>query len=532
MIKDEETIIATIGDVTDISANLDNNESIVINPGGTADITGIVEAEEQRVQNENERISNENDRETYINDLKERVLNGEFNGQDGQPGEKGDKGDKGDTGEQGIQGIPGERGTDGTDGISPTITTSKQGKVTTLTIVDADGTHTAKILDGADGSGTGDMLKSTYDTNENGIVDNAELVNNHSVLSDVPANAVFTDTTYTAGTGIDITNGVISNTQTSANWGNITGTLSNQTDLQNALDQKANISNLSDVAISGDYDDLIDKPTLFSGDYNDLTNKPTIPVVPTNVSAFTNDSGYITSASLPTKTSDLTNDSGFVTSNTTNSTLTYDPGASVVHTILRDSANNSVTADIPTASTSEAGVMSSADKTKLNGLQNYTAGDNITITNGVINASNIDIPVGSEIEYNGSVVPDGYEEVETHSVLKAYTLYNNASGSSASITLSDSINNYDYIEIFCKDSNGVSSSTKVENPNGKKVTLMTVHIDTGLIQFYTKNVLINATSITNIGGYTIKMQSSSITAFNNSYNYILITKVVGYKEEL
>lgn len=34
----------------------------------------------------------------------------------------------------------------------------------------------------------------------------------------------------------------------------------------------------------------------FSGDYNDLTNKPTIPTVPTNVSAFTNDSGYVTDA--------------------------------------------------------------------------------------------------------------------------------------------------------------------------------------------------------------------------------------------
>ena len=32
----------------------------------------------------------------------------------------------------------------------------------------------------------------------------------------------------------------------------------------------------------------------FSGDYNDLTNTPTIPSVPTNVSAFTNDAGYIT----------------------------------------------------------------------------------------------------------------------------------------------------------------------------------------------------------------------------------------------
>lgn len=32
----------------------------------------------------------------------------------------------------------------------------------------------------------------------------------------------------------------------------------------------------------------------FSGSYNDLTDKPTIPTVPTNVSAFTNDAGYIT----------------------------------------------------------------------------------------------------------------------------------------------------------------------------------------------------------------------------------------------
>jgi len=32
----------------------------------------------------------------------------------------------------------------------------------------------------------------------------------------------------------------------------------------------------------------------FSGDYNDLTNTPIIPTVPTNVSAFTNDAGYLT----------------------------------------------------------------------------------------------------------------------------------------------------------------------------------------------------------------------------------------------
>lgn len=32
----------------------------------------------------------------------------------------------------------------------------------------------------------------------------------------------------------------------------------------------------------------------FSGNYNDLTNKPTIPTVPTNISSFTNDVGYLT----------------------------------------------------------------------------------------------------------------------------------------------------------------------------------------------------------------------------------------------
>jgi len=43
-----------------------------------------------------------------------------------------------------------------------------------------------------------------------------------------------------------------------------------------------------------DYNDLTNKPVLFNGDYNSLTNQPQIPTVPTNVSAFTNDAGYLT----------------------------------------------------------------------------------------------------------------------------------------------------------------------------------------------------------------------------------------------
>ena len=52
-------------------------------------------------------------------------------------------------------------------------------------------------------------------------------------------------------------------------------------------------------------------PAGFNGDYNSLTNKPTIP---TNVSSFTNDAGYITKDSIPTNVSAFTNDAGYLTS--------------------------------------------------------------------------------------------------------------------------------------------------------------------------------------------------------------------------
>ena len=51
--------------------------------------------------------------------------------------------------------------------------------------------------------------------------------------------------------------------------------------LNAAIGNKANASDLSAVATSGSY--------------NDLSDKPVIPTVPTNVSAFTNDAGYLTS---------------------------------------------------------------------------------------------------------------------------------------------------------------------------------------------------------------------------------------------
>lgn len=160
----------------------------------------------------------------------------------------------------------GPKGDKGDPGFSPVVTTSKSGKTTTIKFETATGNVYAEIQDGEDGQGSGDMMTDVYDQNKNGIVDNAEKVNNHTVLTDVPANAVFTDV--------------------NAVWGNITGTLTNQTDLNTALGNKANTSDLSTVATSGSY--------------NDLSNKPT------NVSTFTNDANYVTSNGNGTTTTENT----------------------------------------------------------------------------------------------------------------------------------------------------------------------------------------------------------------------------------
>ncbi len=42
---------------------------------------------------------------------------------------------------------------DGMDGVSPSVSISKSGKVTTISITDATGVHTATINDGEDGAG-------------------------------------------------------------------------------------------------------------------------------------------------------------------------------------------------------------------------------------------------------------------------------------------------------------------------------------------------------------------------------------------
>lgn len=136
-----------------------------------------------------------------------------------------------------------------------------------------------------------------------------------------------TDTKYTAWTWISISaNNVISNTQTSAEWWNIQWDITDQTDLQDALDTKQNtLTAGANIQISGntisatdtkytasDFDikDLADstgKRASWDAKQNTISDLATIrsnastAIQPNdNVSELTNDVGYITSADIPT----------------------------------------------------------------------------------------------------------------------------------------------------------------------------------------------------------------------------------------
>lgn len=83
-----------------------------------------------------------------------------------------------------------------------------------------------------------------------------------------------------------------------------------ESEVDTALNSKADVNSLSTVATTGDYDDLIDKPVIPSktSDLVNDSNFITSSSLPTKVSDLQNDTGFITSSALPTKTSDLTND--------------------------------------------------------------------------------------------------------------------------------------------------------------------------------------------------------------------------------
>lgn len=109
---------------------------------------------------------------------------------------------------------------------------------------------------------------------------------------------------------------------------------------------------------------------------------------------------------------------------------------------------------------------------------------------------------------------------------KPTTLYENADGTTGTVTLSQSAANFAYLEIFYRDSDNHYNSVKIASPNGKEAWLSGGYIESnasGNVKY--KTVAVSGTSITSKSYIQAAFNGGNIV--NN--NYIYITKVVGYK---
>ncbi len=183
---------------------------------------------------------------------------------------------KGDAGEQGTQGVPGIKGDPGYSivKVEKKAGTGLPGTTDTYGCYLNDQASTEvgefSVYNGSDGQGSGDMLRNIYDVNNNGIVDNAERVNDHTVETDVPNGAKFTDTTnYNDFQNLPSINNV--------------QLLGNKTlDDLNIQPRGNYLTDESDPTVPNHVKSITQENITnwnnksdFSGSYNDLTDKPT-----------------------------------------------------------------------------------------------------------------------------------------------------------------------------------------------------------------------------------------------------------------
>ena len=182
-------------------------------------------------------------------------------------------------------GIPrGNKGDDGDDGvgISSITKTGTSGLVDTYTITYTNGnTTTFTVTNGQNGTG------SVSDVLQNGVSvldgDTAKVVV-PTKTSDLTNDSGFVTSVPTKTS--DLTND--SNFVVDANYAHTDNNFT--TTLKNKLN---GIASGAEVNVQSDWN----QTTTTADDY--IKNKPTIPTVPTNVSAFTNDAGYLTLGTLP-----------------------------------------------------------------------------------------------------------------------------------------------------------------------------------------------------------------------------------------
>lgn len=217
------------------------------------------------------------------------------------------------------------------------------------------------------------------------------------------------------------------------------------------LSAKANVSDIPDVSdfITKDVNDLTYytkssdlSSVATSGNYNDLSNKPTIPTIPTNVSTFTNDAGYITK--------------------------------------------------------------------DVNDLTYYTLSSSL-----------------SSVATSGS-----YNDLSNKpTIIKATSLFT-GDESSGPVSLSDSVSNYDFIDIVYRSADGTSfvGTQRIYNATNKNTFLEFKRYAGNRIYIKYIEISITTNQITLSNGYEYYFSTYATSSITSSpANYIYITDVIGYK---
>ena len=288
---------------------------------------------------------------------------------------------KGADGRNGIDGINGTNGKDGTNGIDGK-TPVKGVDYFTAAEIEAIEQGAADKVDTAGYVKSADL--STVATS--GSYEDLKNKPNIPDVYELPVASATTLGGVKVGSGLDITNGVLSATG---------GGVADAVDWSKVQ----NKPEFADVATSGDYNDLSNKPAIPSVEglaseayVNEKVAAIVIPEVPTKVSELENDKGYLTEhqslaeyakkteiPTVPTNVSAFTNDAGYLTEH--QSLADYALKSEIPSTTnLATKAEvqeveNKIPApySLPTASTSTLG-----------GVK--VDGNTITITDGVISA--------------------------------------------------------------------------------------------------------------------------------------------------
>lgn len=169
---------------------------------------------------------------------------------------------------------------------------------------------------------------------------------------------------------------------------------------------------------------------------------------------------------------------------------------------LATTANNTANNALTTAQTADT--TSSANTTNIGAMADLTTTDKSSLV-------------------------DAINEVNA---LAPIVLYENTTGTVGNVSLSDSAENYSYIEIYYH-ADSIHYSNKIASPNGSYTTLMaeTLASQTPALFCKTKMVGIRDSLITvyDYSQFALNVSGFAYLRVTSEYNTIYIDKVVGYK---